>query len=79
MGEGKIIIYNSTCQEEFIIIGFSKKEYKSWLSDNTIDTTEKRRSVKIQLDQVKTRLQKEWLMRDYISIRNELKKKTTTE
>ena len=64
MGKSKIT-YNITCHEE---IGFSKKEYKLWLSDDTIETTEKRRSVNIQLDQVNIRLQKEWLTSEYIAL-----------
>ncbi len=65
--------YNSTCIEE---LGFSKKEHKIWLSDDTIETIEQRRSLKIQLEQAKTRSQKERLNREHTKVKNEVNKKS---
>ena len=68
--------YNTTCREE---LGFSKKEYKTWLSDSTIEAIEKRRSLKIQLDDAKTRLQKERLKREHTLATKNVKKKTRND
>ena len=68
--------YNTTCQEE---LGFSKKEYKTWLSDNTIEKIEMPRSLKTQLDDAKTRLQKERLKREHTLDTKNVKKETRND
>ena len=68
--------YNTTCREE---LGFSKKEYKTWLSDNTIEKIEMPRSLKTQLDDAKTRLQKERLKREHTLDTKNVKKETRND
>lgn len=58
MGESKVPI-------KHLIYGrvrFSKKGHKIWLSNDTIEAKDKHRTAKIQLEQTKTRSQKEkWI------------------
>ncbi|KAL4240032.1 Heparan sulfate glucosamine 3-O-sulfotransferase 5 [Mactra antiquata] len=54
--------FTITCEEE---LGFARREHKVWLSDETIKAIEKMRLIKIQLEQAKTRAQKEKLTGEY--------------
>jgi hypothetical protein len=50
--------FTTTCEEK---LGYTRKEYKMWLSEDTIEAIEKRRSTEEQLEQAKTRAQKQRL------------------
>ena len=64
--------FTSACEDQ---LGFRKREYKSWLSDDTIKTIEDRRVIKRRLDQAKTRAQKQQHQHKYNALNKEVKKR----
>jgi hypothetical protein len=63
--------FNSTAEE---VLGFRKREFKSWLSEETVKKVEERRTLKQQIGSAKTRLQKQRAQEEYNHMNREVKK-----
>ena len=63
--------YQTTCEE---VLGYSKRNHKSWLSDHTIGLEQEKWQIKLKLLQAKTRVKKQTLQEEYKEKQKEVKK-----